>query len=606
MYNRNSFSALAATITASGVLIIAGVFISRYHKKHYNSNKITTNEKNRKNVIADNDNDDETNDISEKKHLNQSTYASSSSDNNDSMIIHRLEQQRQEERTGRLRAEIKLRQVTKELQQMKNDIIRLNLNIKNTEVLGNNIPALDNNNDDDDHEKTNVHSTNDDESNVLQSHDRNKTLRIDDSTKNINNNNNNIKSKTLLMDSIGMIRSPYTKRMGTPRQPQLVPNSYGYIQFFTSNCPSSTLDGIMDYSHIWIIFEFHANTTTPINNNDKNGNNKQQQRKTKIRPPRAPKHIKIGQLASRSPHRPNPIGLSLVKLEYWESNKQILYISGIDLVNNTPIYDIKPFVPWDIPGYYQFTKITNLQHPIQSSSLTINTTNEVNESPLNQQEEQNNDDLSSKSILLSSLNIKVPEWVIQEDEITIVQFSNESIEALEAAISNGYLEPFYCSKNFDIISNFTFLSCENNNASTTIDDKTIENDDTTMKAFVLEQAKLAIQQILAQDPRSSHKGLKINARGTKLQNNNNITSNNNDNISTNITTDKNDIDNNNNETTSSSIINCNNATSYHIIFGQIRVTFCVLEIGVYVTCIEPITFHPDNYVDGIPLMLDIR
>jgi tRNA-Thr(GGU) m(6)t(6)A37 methyltransferase TsaA len=96
-----------------------------------------------------------------------------------------------------------------------------------------------------------------------------------------------------------------------------------------------TLEGIDQYSHAWIIFEFHANTDHVAS------------KKTKIRPPRGG-GIKVGQLATRSPHSPNAIGLSLVKVEHLDLHSHRLYISAIDLVNGTPVYDIKPYVPWDM------------------------------------------------------------------------------------------------------------------------------------------------------------------------------------------------------------------------------------------------------------------
>ena len=135
---------------------------------------------------------------------------------------------------------------------------------------------------------------------------------------------------------IGKVVSPYTKRMGTPRQGALVPSSRGYIQFHSSLSPEA-LDGIDQYSHLWVIFRFHANTSLATS------------KKSKIRPPRGG-GIKVGQLATRSPHRPNDIGLSLVTINRWEYKTRRLYINALDLVDGTPVYDVKPFVHWDFPG----------------------------------------------------------------------------------------------------------------------------------------------------------------------------------------------------------------------------------------------------------------
>ena len=122
---------------------------------------------------------------------------------------------------------------------------------------------------------------------------------------------------------IGTVISPFTKRMGTPRQGSLVPHGRGFIEL---SIPMETLVGIEEYSHAWIIFQFHANTDV------------QGSTKTKVRPPRAPQGKKIGQMATRSPHRPNAIGLSLVKIDGIDYKKKRLHISGLDLVNGTPVY----------------------------------------------------------------------------------------------------------------------------------------------------------------------------------------------------------------------------------------------------------------------------
>ena len=148
-------------------------------------------------------------------------------------------------------------------------------------------------------------------------------------------NNNDTTNGTFLLKQIGAVISPYTKRMGTPRQGALAPSSRGYIEF-TSSIQPAALEGMERYSHVWIVFQFHANT-------DLAG----ESLKSKIKPPRAP--IKVGMLSTRSPHRPNPIGLSLVKFEKLQGRR--MYISGLDLVNGTPVYDVKPCVPWDIPGF---------------------------------------------------------------------------------------------------------------------------------------------------------------------------------------------------------------------------------------------------------------
>ena len=126
----------------------------------------------------------------------------------------------------------------------------------------------------------------------------------------------------LPLSTVGIVHSPYPKRMGTPRQGALVPSSRGCIQFINT-LPPEVLDGIDGYSHLWVIFQFHENTSLATS------------KKTKIRPPRGG-GIKVGQLATRSPHRPNPLGLSLVTIDRWEPSTRRLYIKALDLVEGTP------------------------------------------------------------------------------------------------------------------------------------------------------------------------------------------------------------------------------------------------------------------------------
>ncbi len=91
---------------------------------------------------------------------------------------------------------------------------------------------------------------------------------------------------------------------------------------------SEGLEGLSEFSHVWLIFVFHKNANKRVH--------------AKVHPPRLDGD-KIGVFATRSPHRPNPIGLSVVKLEKIQGNS--LYLSGIDLIDGTPILDIKPYVP---------------------------------------------------------------------------------------------------------------------------------------------------------------------------------------------------------------------------------------------------------------------
>ncbi len=163
--------------------------------------------------------------------------------------------------------------------------------------------------------------------------------------------NNNIQSIT--MKPIGKISSVYRLCVGTPRQGLLAPNSRGRIDLYPNIISSDSIKNITQYSHLWIVFIFHLNSR----------NQKQQKQNTaKISPP-ALGGEKVGVFATRTPHRPNPVGFSLCKIDKVvipEKKKHIkakdqpysIYVSGLDLVDATPVLDIKPYVPhYDSVGY---------------------------------------------------------------------------------------------------------------------------------------------------------------------------------------------------------------------------------------------------------------
>lgn len=128
------------------------------------------------------------------------------------------------------------------------------------------------------------------------------------------------------IEKIGTVFSCFKVKFGTPRQAQIAKNSRGYIEFEQKWEPEKCLRGLEQFSHVWVLFWFHGNKNlrySPV-----------------VRPPRLSE--RVGVLASRSPLRPNPIGLSLCKIEKVTSTK--LYLSGIDLIDGTPVLDVKPYI----------------------------------------------------------------------------------------------------------------------------------------------------------------------------------------------------------------------------------------------------------------------
>ena len=113
------------------------------------------------------------------------------------------------------------------------------------------------------------------------------------------------------------------------------------------------MEGLERFSHAWVLFTFHANTDAPLGGIRSDGATDEsrtmlQLTKTKIRPPRGG-GVKVGMLATRSPHRPNNIGLSLVRLVKVDKKEKRLYIAAFDLVNGTPVYGaygVTQMHPW--------------------------------------------------------------------------------------------------------------------------------------------------------------------------------------------------------------------------------------------------------------------
>lgn len=129
-------------------------------------------------------------------------------------------------------------------------------------------------------------------------------------------------------EPIGVIETPFKERFGTPRQPSLVPSSWGVLRLRRDLNLYGSLEGLEGFSHAWLVFVFHENQNKMV--------------RAKIHPPRL-EGEKIGLFATRTPHRPNPIGLSAVKIERVETDT--IYFSGVDLVDGTPILDLKPYLP---------------------------------------------------------------------------------------------------------------------------------------------------------------------------------------------------------------------------------------------------------------------
>ena len=139
----------------------------------------------------------------------------------------------------------------------------------------------------------------------------------------------------LKMPIIGYMKSPYKEKFGIPRQPNLV-QVESYIEMVEPYNDLSAFEGIEEFSHLWLLWQFHENK-----------NQKESQKfRPQVRPPRLGGNTKIGVFATRSMYRPSPLGLSVVRLkDVKKVGKSVrVYVTGSDLLDGTPIVDIKPYI----------------------------------------------------------------------------------------------------------------------------------------------------------------------------------------------------------------------------------------------------------------------
>ena len=131
---------------------------------------------------------------------------------------------------------------------------------------------------------------------------------------------------TLTLEPIGFIRTPYADRASAPRQPYASGEVEGTIELLPRRGFEHALDDLDEWRFIWVIFWFHLNRGW----------------RPKVLPPRSA--VRRGLFATRTPHRPNPLGISVLRLVSVEG--LTIRVRGVDLIDGTPILDIKPYVPW--------------------------------------------------------------------------------------------------------------------------------------------------------------------------------------------------------------------------------------------------------------------
>jgi tRNA (adenine37-N6)-methyltransferase len=139
---------------------------------------------------------------------------------------------------------------------------------------------------------------------------------------------------SVTLDPIGIIHSCFKEKFGIPRQAGVVPAARAELELFSSYSNPAAVRGLETFSHIWVIFLFHECAGKPWRDT--------------VRPPRLGGNQRMGVFASRSGFRPNAMGMSAVRLEKVLISPQSvrLLLSGVDILDQTPVLDIKPYVPY--------------------------------------------------------------------------------------------------------------------------------------------------------------------------------------------------------------------------------------------------------------------
>lgn len=180
----------------------------------------------------------------------------------------------------------------------------------------------------------------------------------------------------LQLQPVAVAYTPYNEKFAVPRQPELVQDGCGVIELLAPYNQPEAVRGLEQFSHLWLIFQF-----------DRIAENKWH---PTVRPPRLGGNQRVGVFASRATHRPNPLGLSKVELKNIDvscvngNSKVRLEVGSIDLVNGTPIFDIKPYIayadsqPDAVCGFAPSKPATEIEVRFQAPALQVIAQQQVN------------------------------------------------------------------------------------------------------------------------------------------------------------------------------------------------------------------------------------
>lgn len=215
-----------------------------------------------------------------------------------------------------------------------------------------------------------------------------------------------------IIKPVAVIKTEFKEKFGIPRQSGRAPSSIGEIVFLDKFNDEKAVKRIEEFSHLWLVFGFSANPETET---------------LTVRPPRLGGNERVGVFASRSPFRPNGLGLSCVKLlEVKKDNGISLIVSGADLLDGTPVYDIKPYIPSSdkienaVGGYAD--KVKNYKLKVEISETLKNTLpkdilNAVIECLSDDPRPSYHEDGRVYGMVYSNFNIK---FKVEKDTLTVI------------------------------------------------------------------------------------------------------------------------------------------------------------------------------------------
>jgi len=283
-------------------------------------------------------------------------------------------------------------------------------------------------------------------------------------------------SGEISMQPIGHINTCFTYKNGTPRQATVSCSSKGRLTISKAvfNNPEHSLIDLQQFSYVWILFYFHLNQNKGT--------------KAKVKPPRL-NGLKTGVFASRSPHRPNAIGMTLAKLD--EVVDDTLHFSGLDIVDGTPVLDLKPYIPdYDSPQTREDRKNSISCDDVDSAHAGICLT----------------------SAGMNCAEVQAAQNTVPKTETLNENFGNEDLaRALHASTSENHLikVPEWVKSNYvDFRVSFTDRALQNiqhfkMNCCDVEDDDIAKN--WTLNQIGPDDLVKAIEDILLQDPRSTYR-----------------------------------------------------------------------------------------------------